>query len=223
MPILPPVAKVVRFDWLMLMPGSTNAQFRKFFQYGGALSLADAQTWVAAARAAWTAQLAALTNTNTSLVLTKLTDLSSATSPQTIDGTTVAGTAALAAAPNGMAVVVQDKIARRYRGGHPRTYYPASSAADLVNGDQYTAAFLASFLTNWNAFISAILTNIPVAAAPGTEVNVSYFTGFTVVTAVGRRAKNVPNLRGAPLVDGIQSHSMNPKPASQRRRNHQSL
>jgi hypothetical protein len=219
MPPLPAVSKVVRVDFKHVGPGSAPAQFRRFFQYSGALSQADAQTWVAACRASWATNLAAAISSAWSLNLTLLTDLTSASAAQAQDGTIVAGTPSGVPVSNGTALVIKDKIPRRYRGGHPRTYLMGIPSTNLLNGDAWTSGFLGTGLTAWNAFIAGIISAAPAGVGTVTEVNVSYFLGFSNVTAPSGRAHARPTPRVTPLVDQVQSHALNPKPASQRRRN----
>jgi len=223
MPALPAVASVVRMDFKFTIAAGAPAQFRRFFKYVGVLSQADAQTWVNAADAAWAARmLTDFANTET-LNSVLLTDLTSNTAAQAIAATPHASTNGAAAVPNGVAVVIKDKIARRYRGGHPRTYLPAMVNTHLATPDTWDATFLAGLLVDWNNFISDILNAVPVAAAPATEVNVSYFSGFHNVTFPSGRIRAVPLQRVTPVVDTILGHSINPKVASQRRRNEQGV
>jgi hypothetical protein len=223
MPVLPAVPAVVRADFLHTMAGGARAQFRKFFKYGGALSAADAQSWVNTMNTAWNTRINVLFTTEVTLNSVLLTDLSSALAPQALAATARPGTAVPPTVPNGVALVLKDKIARRYRGGHPRTYLMGMRAGNLTNANAWDPTFIGNLLGFWNSFISDILTLAPVAALPITEVNVSYFSGFTVLAPVGKRAKNIPSFRvGGPIVDTILSHSVNPKPGSQRRRDVQS-
>ena len=190
-------------------------------QYAGALTQADAQTWAATCRSSWATNLAAAISSAWSLTSVVLTDLTSASAAQAIDGTAVAGTPSGAPVANGVALVVKDKITRRYRGGHPRSYVMGVPSANLLNGDAWTTGFLGTGLTAWNAFIAACLL-APAGAGAVTEVNVSYFLGFTNITNPSSgRAHPRATVRATPLVDQILSHSLNPKPGSQRRRNEQ--
>lgn len=220
MPVLPNVPKVCRIDMHFALPNDPNAQFRKFFQYGGVLSTADAQTWITAIAAAYATRMAAIISNQVSENLAVLTDLSSTSAAQAQDSTVRAMTNANPIGGNGTAVIIKDKIARRYRGGHPRTYIPGWPIANMGTAGQWGTAAQALLLTDWNAWIADIIAAVPAAAAPATEVSVSYFQGFTVVTPVGRRAKNVPSLRvGGPVIDAVLSHAVVPVPGSQRRRN----
>jgi hypothetical protein len=160
--------------------------------------------------------------TGCNLVLTQLTDLTTPSAPQVQDSTNAAGANGTDAQAEGVALVIRSKLARRYRGGHPRVYIPGQRSSNVAANGTWTPAFASAVLTNWNTFVSQCLVNVPVAAAPATEVNVSYFQGFTNKTFPSLRIHPVPTPRAVPLIDAVISHSVNPLPASQRRRNVQS-
>jgi len=219
MPALPPVSHVVRVDVLFSLPGDPNAEFRKFFQYTGALSAADAQAWVSAIHAAFNTRMAGQLYAGVTLKQTTLTDLSSVSAAQAIDATPHAMANANTSLPSGLAMVIKDRIARRYRGGHPKTYLPGVPNANLVGGNQWAAGGMAGIIAAWNLWVSDCLTSVPVAAAPAFEVSVSYYQGFTAHQLPSGRWRNVPTLRGTPVVDLVLAHSVNSTAASQRRRN----
>ncbi len=219
MPALPPVANVVRVDVLFSLPGDPNAEFRKFFHYVGALSQADAQAWVSAIHAAFNTRMASQLYAGVTQKQTTLTDLTSASAPQALDATPHAMANANTSLPSGLAMVIKDRIARRYRGGHPKTYLPGIPNANLVGGNQWSAGGMAGVLAAWNLWISDCLNAVPALAAPASEVNVSWYQGFHVVVLPSQRTRNVPTLRPVPVVDTILAHSINSTAASQRRRN----
>jgi hypothetical protein len=219
MPSLPAVPHVVRADWHFSLTGDPNVQFRLFFDYAGALSLADAQTWVNAMKTAWTAHLTTDQIPSCILQFVELTDLSSSVSPQVFTTGVEAGTSGHTEGVNGLALLVKHKIARRYRGGHPRSYLPGFPSSVMSGTDAWDPTALATWQTHYNSFISDCLTMVPVAAAPATQVNVSYFSGNAPVI-INNRARNRPTLRaGGPVTDNILSNQLLGTPASQRRRN----
>ena len=222
MPQLPAVSKVVRADFHMTLAGSSIIQNRVFFQYTGALSSSDAATWAAAMASNWQAHTMLHLSTQLVLASTVLTDLSSTTAAQVVDGTTGTGGDAAACSSAGLAIVVKQKIARRYRGGHPHHYLAGIPQHVITGVTSFDASYRTSVLNDWNTFISNVLTAVPAAAAPASEVSVSYFQGFHNVTMPSGRQVAIPTLRVSPVVDLVLSHSINPKPASQRRRNEQS-
>lgn len=216
---LPAVPKVVRLDVHMAYGTNPNAQVREFFQYGGALSVADAQTWLTAIRTGWNGNMVAQLSTALATVLFELTDLSSNSAPQVIDSTGAVGTDANAGTPAGTAFVFHKHINRRYRGGKPRLYMPGCTVERLTSPDTWSGAWMNSFLADYVAFIAAAIAGVPAAAAPASHVNVSYFAGFTNHTYPSGRVKPIPTPRVSPLIDQIVSVSALNQVASQRRRN----
>jgi hypothetical protein len=128
-------------------------------------------------------------------------------------GTTPGGT------DNSMAVLVNYKIARRYRGGKPRTYLPWGSGADLAN----RTTFLSSSVTAWTnamvSFFSSIIGQTAGGCTISAHNSISYYEGFDVHTDPGTgRATNVPRKRPTPLVDSIVGLTVSNRPGNQRRR-----
>ncbi len=111
-------------------------------------------------------------------------------------------------------------IARRYRGGKPRIYTPYLTQSDLANRSQWATASTTALTTAWLAFITAIKTHALGSATVTGQVNVGYFSGYTLGPAGpgGYRTK-IPTPLGTPHVDVITGTTTNLKPASQRRRN----
>lgn len=221
---LPNVPKVVRVDIHQSFQSNANIQNRLFFQYTGALSQADAATWVGAMATAWVNRILPNLVAAVSLISTVLTDLTSVSAAQATSLTTGNGAIALTGLQAAdVALVIKRRIGRRYRGGHSRVYIVGCPNTQLNTAETWAAAFQTTMGTAWNNLINDIIAATPAAAAPATEVNVSFFQGFTNPPALpGKRQKSLPSLRPAPLIDLVLSHSVNPHVASQRRRNLQS-
>jgi hypothetical protein len=219
---LPAVPKVIRLDFTQSFGSDANIRDRIFVQYTGALSAADLATFLATWSAAWNSQMSGAFPSTESLTSILGTDLSTASSPQAINSTAHAGTSASVFLSLGVAVVVKFKINRRYRGGHPRWYLVPVASGFTQNGNQLNASGISTYLSTWGAFIAQGLLAPPAAMGTVTHVNVSYFTGFTNKTFPSGRIRPVPVVRATPLVDQVQSYSINPKLGSQRRRNLQS-
>lgn len=224
MPALPNVPKVVRLDFFLTKGADTRVRDRMYVQYSGAgPSVADMATFVLNVSGAWGTNIAPLEDTATSLTSVQGTDLTSATGAQAINSIARPGTRAGTGLPAAVSPVIRFKVARRYRGGHPRMYVPAGVGTDTTNAQQWTSAFLTALLNGWQAFITNIGTGPPASFGTLSHVNVSYFQGFTNKTFPSGRVHAVPSLRiGGPAVDTVISYSINPNFASQRRRNLQS-
>lgn len=119
----------------------------------------------------------------------------------------------------GACTVESYQIARRYRGGHPRTYWGGNVAAQLTDAQDWTGAYLTTKQGDLNAFYNAVGVAFNTFGGMGGQVNVSYYSGFTNHTYPSGRVRAIPTLRGTPLVDFITGRRINPKVGSQRRRN----
>lgn len=223
MPALPSVPKVLRVVLNQHNQGDTRVQDRFYLQYSGAgPAVADLNTLIATISTAWLNNLAPLVNALGGLDSIAITDLTSSTGAFAQGGTARVGTRS-GAMTMAIAAVVQFKIARRYRGGHPRFYLDGGANTDVTTGGLWTTAFQSAVSSGFAAFIAAIQTTPPAALGTLSHVNVSYYQGFTVVTnPITHRARNVPTLRATPIIDTISTYACNPHVGSQRRRNLQS-
>jgi hypothetical protein len=131
-------------------------------------------------------------------------DLSTTATPPGVNAQVIAGTEGGVALPASTAVLMNQRIGRRYRGGHPRIYLPFFNMSDLNAPQKWQTSSITALQTAWGTFLTSILN----VAAPGPTcdfvANVSYYSNRS--------------LRPTPLVDTVLSHVINPIPASQRRR-----
>lgn len=224
MPALPNVPQVVRFTFVQKVGTDLNMVNRFYQKYSavGPLGGADATTWAAAASAAWAAHLAPSHNTDVTLESVTIEDLSSDTGAVGVSTTSHSGGDSDPILSAGAALVISQKIARRYRGGHPRQYLGGFSQPNLSTPQTWEPGILSGFPAFYTAFRAAVAAGCPVGLQPAVDVSVSYYHGFTIFTPPSGRSRPVPTLRAVPIVDVISEFTMNPKVASQRRRNLQS-
>lgn len=154
------------------------------------------------------------------LVEVSVEDLTSATAGVGQHVGSDAGTGGANPMSAGAAFVIRHEIARRYRGGHPRTYlgiYPDNAISDPQT---WASPFNTNILGGFQAFITAAQTINEAGCVISELVNVSYYEGFTNFTYPSGRTRPIPKLRaGGPVVDVVATTSFNPKVGSQRRRN----
>jgi hypothetical protein len=218
MAALPPVPKGVRLDFHLKQGDDPNIMVRDFYQYAGALSVADAVTWLAAITIGWNGVVALMSTTVTHLQIV-LTDLTSNTAPQVTDTTTHVGTDAGAPNAAGTAFLLKKILARRYRGGHPRTYLPGMGSVRLQDPQTWNAASVANITAAYTTYVAAVIAGAPGAVGAVTHVNISYYSGFTNHLTTGGRAYSSPTPRVSPVVDAITGIVGLSAVASQRRRN----
>lgn len=220
---VPNVVQIVLFQKYGEDLDVVNRYFQKYSGSPGSLDDTQAAVWAHAVTSAWTAHLAGHIVSTLSLVKVTVTDLTSDVGAFGEDDTGSVGTLTPPGVPAGVALVVKSHIERRYRGGHPRQYLAGMPEANLADPNTWASGTVSGVATDYTAFRAADSSGITSGLTPVTDVNVSYFTGFTNHTFPSGRVRPIPNPRGTPLVDQIASFAVNPKVASQRRRNLQSL
>jgi len=223
MPALPPVSNVLQ----VVLKGASSAADqdiinRFFIQYTGtAPTDLQLDTFSAAVGTAWNTDLAPFFKSTYALVEVETTDLSSSTAARGASNPLVTGSRAGGELSAGAAVVIQLHVARRYRGGHPRLYLMAFTQTDLATTSSWLTASVNALESAYASFIAAVVSAPWTGATLTEQVNVSYFEGFTNHTYPSGRVRAIPTLRGTPVVDTITLATVNPRPASQRRRNQQ--
>ena len=161
------------------------------------------------------------TDESTTLTGATCIDLSSDTGAEGSATADDAGSLAGTVLPADACCVIGYEIARRYRGGHPRGYLRLGVGASMENAQTWSSAFLADVLTAIDGLFSAIAGDGWSGAGTVAHVNVSFYEGFTVVTnPTTHRARNVPTVRGTPLVNTVTSYAPRVDIGSQRRRIH---
>jgi hypothetical protein len=221
-PALPNVPSVLRTALKGSAAGGEKWLTRFYSSYpGGAPSVSQLATFNNGVVAAYNTRLAFYTHPSKTLDTVETTDLTSPSAAQleTIAG--VAGTSAGLALPLMACVVASYGIGRRYRGGHPRGYWPLGVEGDLATSGEWSSTAVSNFTGEISQFFNDVHSVIWGVSEITTHVNVSYYSGFTVVTnPTTGRARNVPKLRaGGPLVDVIASVNARPIVGTQRRRN----
>lgn len=220
MPALPPVTDVLKASLIWTDGSDTDTQTGFFLRYsGGPPSNSDAVGFAGNIITAAAPFLAAL-DESSHLTGCRVTDLAS---PEGGDGlATVSDVGTRSGEPNAasICVLLNYQIARRYRGGKPRSYFPFGVAADLTTKQTWSGGLVDVVGGAFGDFIDAVIGTNHGTTTITDHVNVSYYDGFTVVTnPITHRARNVPTLRSTPAVDVITDQTVSVTVASQRRRN----
>lgn len=205
MPALPVVPGVIKLEWLWTQGGIPAANVSHVKYTGGPPAAADLAGFGAAMiPLLWPSGLYSGYSTSTILVGMKLTDLASDTGAVAESSSGQAGTFSGDELPAQAAVLVNFAIGRRYRGGHPRMYFPPPTQSLLAGPSEWAGTLiteLGSRFTALFAYYSGGTEGTTVLAGP---VNVSYKTA------------GAP--RVSPVVDPITGFTVNPIMATQRRR-----
>lgn len=220
MPALPDAPGVIRTALSGSIVGGGGWLVRHYIHYSGtAPTNAQLATFDGSVVSAYGTDLKGLAQPSWVLTQVESADLSSPTSAVDITAASVAGTRAGTGLDAQTCVVTSYKIARRYRGGHPRGYWPWGVSGDTSTVVDWSPTFVTTCTTQLNAYFTALLAAGWTGAGTLTHVNVSYFKGFTVVVnPITGRARNVPTLRVAPTVDTVTGITVQPSIGTQRRR-----
>jgi hypothetical protein len=221
MPQLPNQPQVLRYDAVWSIGTDTDIKTRLFFTYSGPAptsAVADSFAQTAAQEAAIQAP-----QYMPSTHLFDRVDVQDLTSPTSASGTYAQQAAGIRTGTQlgaGACVLVNHAIARRYRGGKPRSYWPFGVGEDLASPQTWSSAFLTQVRAFINAYAGAIEGSSSGGTAISQWVNVSYYEGFTsVVNPVTGRTRDVPKVRATAIPpDQITGFTVNTRVGSQRRR-----
>jgi hypothetical protein len=224
LPPLPSVPATLRITTHFQIGADAAALIRHFVAYtGGAPSNSDCLAFATAIYAGGVAHLCPILCDNNYLTGVAVQDLASPTGGfgEYLSSTVGSrGTANLGAST---AFLLSSNIARRYRGGKPRTYFPVGVSGDLVSPTEWDAVPYTQLEAGCINYMESYAPLTEGTTTTGARVSVSYYAGFTAVTnPITGRTKDVAKLRpGGPVVDLITGGQFSLKPASQRRRNTQ--
>lgn len=201
LPFVPGVAKVI-----VKQNNASQAIYNIFHVDGGpgtGWTATELNSLAAAVRSAWVTNVLPLQSTLLQLQDVTAIDLASDTGASGIATGTNAGTATGIQLPNNVAVCWSWGIARRYRGGHPRTYICGMTSTHVSNPTTMVTTYRSSHATAAAAFRTAV-NAVTTSAGSAKLACVHYY-----------RAKV---LLETPLVSTINSVSVDDRFDSQRRR-----
>lgn len=121
---LPPVPGVFKLRFFYDLNGFGGTNILHFAYTGGPPDAATCAAFATTARTSYASTLASNFPSSTALVATVVTDLSSAMGAEGQDLTAVAGGAPNDPPPVQVCVVTKWPVSLRYRGGHPKTFWP---------------------------------------------------------------------------------------------------
>jgi hypothetical protein len=220
MPALPDVAKVIKVALVFSDGLNDDIVTRFYLQYSGtAPGATELNTFCSDVDGQFAAHLADQMTEELTLIRIEAIDLTTTSSAEGSWVGAEAGTGTDPPVPVDVCVVSSYKIARRYRGGHPRGYWPFGTSGQLETLQTWTEAFISNLHDVMNTFFTNVRAATWTGAGTLEHVNVSYFEGFTVVTdPTTGRARNVPTVRATPVVDIVTSRIERIRIGTQRRR-----
>lgn len=219
MPALPAVPQVIRLDFTYSIGEDNAAKCRFFVRYAGtAPATSDLAAFLASISALYTTHLQG--ESTDAVILTQIdaTDLTSSTAAAASLGTAIVGSNAETAVPASACTLISHEISRRYRGGHPRVYWPFGGVQSMHDGQSWTTGYVGATSTNIDAFMTGIKLLTWTGATIADIVNVSFFEGFHTFTGPTGRVRNIPTVRVAPIVDIVTGFVVRQGIASIRKR-----
>lgn len=116
------------------------------------------------------------------------------------------------------ALNVEYGIARRYRGGKPRTFLPPPPEGNRADPAHWTGAEVTAVNSAMTTTFAAIQALSVGAVGALTHINLSYYKGFTNIANSSGRERAVPTYRAAALSDVITGYFTKATIGSQKRR-----
>jgi hypothetical protein len=197
----------------------TQAKCRFFLQYTGtAPSVSDLDAFAGVVSGQYAVHLAGEATADRIMDGVVVTDLTSPTSAVGVDSGLVPGTNGGGSLPADVCVLQSKVITRRYRGGHPRVYWPFFSEAELQDAQTWKVTPLGTLSANYASFRAGLPSGLWSGASGIADVNVSYYSGNTVFMGTTGRARNVSKVRLASVIDPEASYIFRAGIASQRKR-----
>jgi hypothetical protein len=200
---------------------SVNTQLgnRIFLSYSGsAPSGANCITLATDFANAWNTNLAGLVNVDITLTEVDVLDIATHSGASAQVTVSHVGTRAGSVMPVNVCHDIEYGIARRYRGGKPRGYWPFGVQGDLTSPTSWGSSYNAAVGTDFAAFIAALEAVSVGSVGTLQHVVLSYYHGFTNITNSSGRERAVPTYRATALHDVVTSYIPKPIVGSQRRR-----
>lgn len=214
-----PDVPCVRVRMFGLDPAGNDWGIRFYLSYAGAAPTgANCTTLAGDIMTALGGQLQPLLSTGTEVQECDVLDIATTSGLSGQSTASFFGTRAGTPIAAQVAMNVEYGIARRYRGGKPRTYLPAGVDSDLLTVATWTPAFINAVNAAMIAGFAAIEALVVGAMGALRHVNLSYYDGFTNHTSTSGRERAVPTYRAVALHDNITGYFAKAMLSSQRRR-----
>lgn len=221
MPALPAVPNVAKVQLKGTYGDDVNVLNAVHCKFSGSPSEVDCNNWALAITNSWVSNIAPQVVPAYTLNEVSVTDLTSSTGSVGFDLANHSGTNAGTPTAAGVAMVMKQQIARRYRGGHPRVYLCGLPASAIISENLWSNTIIGVLEAAWQLFMTAVSSFTSGGVTAQQIVNVSYVSGHSWVQDSKGNWHREPVYRANPLVDNVQSFVVNPVVASQRRRNQQ--
>ena len=205
MPALKPVPSVIKVDYQFQYGLNTNCHTHLFYHTTStAVTATQLASFATKAATAWSTNLIDRMHNSVKLETVTTTDLGHAETAAGVATPNAVGTEPGSPLTAETAVLVSLRIARRYRGGHPRLYLPCGVAGDLQDPQHWSNTFTTNMQGRMGPWTSALLGLTAPDIVCDTLASVSYYND------------NAP--RDTPVWDPVTSIQVQQIPGSARRR-----
>lgn len=161
--------------------------------------------------------LLSMVPTNVTFNLVTVTDLTNATPFVGVStGAAFTGTATGVSVTAAACALIGLKITARYRGGHPRTYWPGIAPGQTTDGENLTTLAATNYGTNFALWVTQIVSNMTSLGHTGVQHVVPRYSYTYTDDPVHHKYKKTKAAYLESFV--VQSYPCNPKIATQRRR-----
>lgn len=187
---------------------------------GGALSGADCTALAGTVSSAWSTTVATQVSSSFQLVEVDVLDIATRDGLSGQDETPHAGTNTTGGpCPVQCAINVEFGIARRYRGGKPRIYFPPAPVSAMADPSHWQEGLVTSMNGEIADFFAAIIAGAPAAGSPWKHVSLSFYKGSAgVIYDAGGEGRTDETYRPTANHDDITGYSTKAVIGSQRRR-----
>jgi hypothetical protein len=206
MPTPAPQPGVLRVELVYGLTSNQLGSTRWFYSYtGGPPTDSNLNTLAADIGTLFGSNLAGLMSSDYAVEAVNVTDLSSSTAAVGSSTSAVAGTRSGAPPTVDAVLLANSTIARRYRGGRPRIYFPFGCDSDLNSArDSWSSTLVNAFNSDWVSFNVAVIASTGIGCTLVAHVNISAYSGFaSVQNPVTKRWKNIPTPRPVAITPDV--------------------
>lgn len=203
MPPLPPASQVLKIRFIGDRTGLPWNCILHAHYTGTAPTAPQLVTYAGAVGTQWNTNVAPLCGVDVNLTSVDVVDLTSSTSNSGTASTPHTGTRTGSGMGAQVCLVSSWLAPLRYRGGHPRSYWPGGTGADLSTPSTWSQTALTAFRAGFTAFLSG-MNGISAGTSPTQLGLLSYRTGG--------------NARPTPLFVAFTGVDVHPRIDTQRRR-----
>lgn len=217
---LPDAPRCVSLDAHFTIGDDTHVMSRLHFQFSGTPVQADRSSLASLAASQWSVAggLNAMMANDRSLTSFVVTSLDDPTATQGVwTGTTVGTLSSSAGLPADASVVVAYAIARRYRGGHPRGYWPLLGNAQQASPQSFRTDSVADLQARFRSWVNA-LTAATYTGGTLQQVNISYYQGSTWHQKPNGNWVRIATRRTTPIIEPVLAQNVRTHIGTQRRR-----